>query len=266
MTSATNCPHCGETLTPNAEYCDACGVALRDGAPEGKSDAETTEREETASPTQNDVNPFAIGSQTTSWTDVYESEPRDVPSDMIEAIKLCFRGGGVVGRSSRPEFWYWSLLVFATVVFPIGVGVAILAFGDVPPALVLDSPIPFVVLCWGILLSGSTFSVAVRRLHDVGLSGGLAYALLLWFSLLPIVLWLGYFDVLFFRFFFQNYFFWGYFVCATLLLLSILGVALFPGTAGKNRYGPKPERRRKDSSKSKSLDDSLTPKNNEASR
>ena len=42
--------------------------------------------------------------------------------------------------------------------------------------------------------------------------------------------------------------------------------ALIPGTDGKNRYGPKPERRRKDSSKSKSLDDSLTPKNNEASR
>ncbi len=231
------CPQCGKEST-SEQYCDFCGFAFSD-----------EERRENASNVV--ATPFEVGSQTKNSPANYEGSAREVPTSLWGAVKLCFRRGGARGRASRPEFWFWALFVFLTVVVPI-VGVGSFCYfqldrfgGKVADVLgFVGFIIMAAALVWGIVCVGPTFSVTARRFHDVGLPGLLPYLLLLSFALLAVLTAADIvgdeevFAIVLFSF------------IAFLLLIGAV-VALCPGTDGKNKYGPKPEKRSPNANNSK---------------
>lgn len=93
-------------------------------------------------------------------------QPVQTPG-FIEAVDLffsnCFR---LSGRSRRSEFWWVQLLLIAV-------------------SSVLDKHLPVYGVYWGIIVLIPSFSLRVRRLHDVGKSG----FYLLW-NILPVIGWI----------------------------------------------------------------------------
>ena len=226
------CPQCGKEST-SEQYCDFCGFAFSD-----------EERRENASNVV--ATPFEVGAQTKNSPASYEGIAREVPISFGGAIKQCFFHWGTRGRASRAEFWYWALFVFLAVVVPLAGGVLL---------LILDAEtggrheiVGFIAMAasgvFGIVCVGPTFSVTVRRFHDVGLPGLLPYLLLLSFALLAVLTAADIvgdeevFAIVLFSF------------IAFLLLIGAV-VALCPGTDGKNKYGPKPEKRSPNANNSK---------------
>ena len=222
----TTCPQCGKEST-SEDYCDFCGFAFSD-----------EDRRENASNVV--ATPFEVGAQTKNSPASYEGIAREVPTCFGGAIKQCFFHWGTRGRAARAEFWYWALFVFLAVVVPLVGGVLLLILvaeaggGDVLHI------VGFIAMAasgvFGIVCVGPTFSVTVRRFHDVGLPGLLPYLLLLSFALLAVLTAADIvgdeevFAIVLFSF------------IAFLLLIGAV-VALCPGTDGKNKYGPKPEKR-----------------------
>ncbi len=151
---------------------------------------------------------------------------------------MCFKQGGVKGRSSREEFCFWILFILGTVVCPIALGTSASVGLFV-----------FAASLWGIVCSGPTFTLTVRRFHDVNLHGIPAYILLLDFvllSLISIALFISdYCDLNLKRWsdFVETLIFVAFPLVAGICLLAILTVALIPGTKGENKYGPPPVKR-----------------------
>lgn len=233
----TTCPQCEKNLDDSLERCDSCGFALLEDV--------------AASSSPQEDNPYATDSETARTLPTYEAEVRDVPFNVIETLYLCFKRIDVGGRSSRAEFWIWFIFNFFVVVIPLCAGILL---GDA----IYYSRYLCVIVCassiWGAVCVLPSVTLCVRRFHDVGISG-VPLSVLFFATSFCFV------TASFTAFILLDYF-WGRFfatVCvATLgiLLLSVVGVALIPGAEGDNRFGPKPEKRRKDSAKSKSLDDS----------
>ena len=86
---------------------------------------------------------------------------------------------------------------------------------------------------FGIVCVGPTFSVTVRRFHDVGLPGYPPYLFLISYLLLVVMTSENSIDKVV-----------GIFLCfIPFLLLFVAVVALCPGTDVMNKYGPKSEKR-----------------------
>lgn len=96
------------------------------------------------------------------------------------------------GRASRSEFWYWQLswLVAATICVAIDTALGSSVIMTAVPVGTTTLTIPHYVGVLYPLLNTAVFmpsiSVAVRRLHDTGLSGWLW-----WLQLIPVVGWLA---------------------------------------------------------------------------
>lgn len=134
----------------------------------------------------------------------------------------------IEGRSSRREFWMFTLLNFLIVAVVVGVfaaigGLASLRSESLNPesiglgllgataGLVLVLIVPLYI--WALLTSVAAFAVTVRRFHDLNLSGWF-YAgslVLMFIPLLNLVVWLG-----------------------------LVALMCIPGTKGPNKYGDDP--------------------------
>jgi uncharacterized membrane protein YhaH (DUF805 family) len=100
------------------------------------------------------------------------------------------------GRSSRSEFWYFTLLfillylVIAVVDQFLGtatVDIRELPLGHYIPKGMVDPNVGVLVLLYRPIMAIPTIAVTIRRLHDVGKSGWLC---LLWVLPVPILGWL----------------------------------------------------------------------------
>ena len=214
------CPQCGGSFSEGDAFCRFCGCA----APEVV--ASETASDETA-------NPYAVGAQTPNPRLPNETESREVPANIVAAIKMCITQRRAKGRSSRAEFWYWNIVVFLTVVLPFLVFV--IPYGGEPQGV--GALVTFAASLWGIVAAIPSLDVAVRRFHDVGLMGITAYALLL-------LIFPGFLLPAFMSEFFSMNIDSLYEGCVWICLLTILIVGLIPGTKGPNKYGPPPIKRK----------------------
>ncbi len=229
------CPQCGGSFPEGETFCPSCGYA------ESKVESPTTDT------TSDDVaNPYAVGARTTNSSLPRDSESRDVPSDMIEAIKMGFRERSLKDRSSRAEFWYLIAWDVFTVFLPF--------FGGLLTRSELL--IVWVPSICGFVLALPTFGVTVRRFHDVGVSG-LPIALMLCAA--PFCLITGFFteEILFYKALFE---------ATPIFFLFVVIVAALQGTDGDNRYGPKPRKRQKAHVDPNSISGSFESENSEARR
>lgn len=81
-----------------------------------------------------------------------------------QSIKICFsKYFTMSGRATRPEFWYFQIFIFAGAIAAIIMDVSLYGYD------VLDTEAggPFYIL-FGLVTFFPAFTVAVRRLHDVG--------------------------------------------------------------------------------------------------
>jgi hypothetical protein len=92
----------------------------------------------------------------------------------IRAIKLGFQGYfNFTGRSTRAEFWWWTLFVFIVQI--------VAAIVDV-----ISGTGVFTVLFYlAVLIPG--LAVGVRRLHDINKSGWWLLLILLWWLIIPAI-------------------------------------------------------------------------------
>ena len=99
------------------------------------------------------------------------------------------------GKATVSEFWYFTLffiLAYAVVwlvdhfLLTPFISVKDLPYGDFIPAGYLDDEVGLAVLAYRPVMAIPTFSVTVRRLHDVGKSG---WWCCLWILPLPVVGW-----------------------------------------------------------------------------
>ena len=99
------------------------------------------------------------------------------------------------GKATVSSFWYFSLffLLASAVVWLVDhflltpfISVKDLPYGDFIPAGYLDDEVGLAVLAYRPVMAIPTFSVTVRRLHDVGKSG---WWCCLWILPLPVVGW-----------------------------------------------------------------------------
>ena len=100
------------------------------------------------------------------------------------------------GRSSRSEFWYFTLLfivlyliiaVVDQLLVTSTVDIRALPLGHYIPMGMLDPNVGVVVLLYRPVMAIPTIAVTVRRLHDVGKSG---WWCLLWVLPVPVIGWL----------------------------------------------------------------------------
>ena len=151
------CPLCGRENSKNVPFCDFCGCATPEAEPA------------TPDITSDDVaNPYAVGARTTNALLASETEARDVPSNILAAIKMCVVRGGLKGRSSRAEFWSWIIFVFILLLF-----VLTLELTEVSRVETTPQENAFWEAFWnlagfsGIVVLLLTFTLSVRRFHDV---------------------------------------------------------------------------------------------------
>jgi uncharacterized membrane protein YhaH (DUF805 family) len=123
-----------------------------------------------------------------------------------EAVQSVFsKSTKIQGRSPRSEYWYWILFVIIVQLITI---VPVIMVAMLIQAQDVWALLPFLIAAGAIALFLwlGTITVAIRRLHDQGLSG--------WFYLL--------------------------FLIPSLGGLIELIFMLQPSNAGSNKYGPQP--------------------------
>ena len=129
------CTACGSANAENAQFCGECGAALR-------------------------VSPIT-------------SSPPQVPVDFPKAVQLGFqRYIDFSGRSSRAEYWWFTL--FIVLVDIIATAVDIVVLGTDLWGIGLLSAV------WQFATLIPSLAIGVRRLHDIDKSG---WWLLVWFVL-----------------------------------------------------------------------------------
>jgi uncharacterized membrane protein YhaH (DUF805 family) len=121
------------------------------------------------------------------------------------------------GRAGRAEFWNYIAVVIAITLIA---GIAVRAFSVAPARMLFTA--------WALGCFLPTLGIAIRRLHDLGLSGWLLVT-----PLIPAFLML----LLFF-------WFWPLTVVLAACMIGsawyLLYLCLQPSMAGENRYGPVP--------------------------
>ena len=222
------CPLCGRENSKNVPFCDFCGCATPEAEPA------------TPDITSDDVaNPYAVGARTTNALLASETEARDVPSNILAAIKMRVVRGGLKGRSSRAEFWSWIIFVFILLLF-----VLTLELTEVSRVETTPQENAFWEAFWnlagfsGIVVLLLTFTLSVRRFHDVNFIGIPAYI----FLFLSVVCILA--ACFFYLFELLSLYGRRTVLCGLLIsFFAILIVGMIPGTKGPNKYGPPPIKR-----------------------
>ena len=223
------CPLCGRENSKNVPFCDFCGCATPEAEPA------------TPDITSDDVaNPYAVGARTTNALLASETEARDVPSNILAAIKMRVVRGGLKGRSSRAEFWSWIIFVFILLLF-----VLTLELTEVSRVETTPQENAFWEAFWnlagfsGIVVLLLTFTLSVRRFHDVNFIGIPAYI----FLFLSVVCILA--ACFFYLFELLSLYGRRTVLCGLLIsFFAILIVGMIPGTKGPNKYGAPPVKRK----------------------
>ena len=223
------CPQCGGSFPEGETFCPSCGYA------ESKVESPTAD-----TAPNGEANPYAVGARTTNALLISETEARDVPSNILAAIKMCVVHGGLKGRSSRVEFWPWILLVLILWFSTPTLATTFLGLvNGAPLAVVFWKAFLYLAEFSEIVALILTFTLSARRFHDVGLVGITAYIFLvlevvcILFGVFPSI-----YDLL--PVYVRR-------VVAGGLLISgfaILIVGMIPGTKGPNKYGPPPVKRK----------------------
>ena len=230
------CPQCGKSLPEGEAFCSFCGRAASGDEPSALN-----------TPQDEEANPFVVGSLTLKSSFSVETEPREVPRDVDAAIKMCFKRPSVKGRSSRVEFWLWILFVLLTsVLASMALSATSLTDSDtayVLRAYILRISVVVLLSIWGLVVIGLTFTLSVRRFHDVNLAGSPAYLLLFLVVFYILRVGAGLFWPFAYNFLDNDLLvksaFYGSWIC----LFAILVVGLIPGTKGPNKYGSPPVKR-----------------------
>lgn len=237
------CPQCGKETVSNSRYCASCGCAAPKVEPPTTDDA---------------TNPYAVETQSSDSPMPSDVEPRDVPSGMVAALKMCFKERSLKDRSSRAEFWLFIAWDFFTVFLPVFIILAP-AIDSYPSDEGLL--IAWTALVWGIVLAVPSFGVTVRRFHDVNLPGIPAYILLLEIALFSLICFSFRYYNLTLKYvsdFVRTIIVVVFPLVAGICLLAILIVALIPGTKCDNNYGP-PPRKREATTEDKTHDSEVSP-------
>ena len=131
---------------------------------------------------------------------------RNFSMSPIEAIKICYsKYANFEGRASRSEYWYFTIYIYLT----LGL-VSLLT-----PALTsLEVPFIIFLLIFGLGNFLPQIGAAVRRLHDINVSG--------WWLLLPV------------PFAFLPA---GFKFVPALINIGLWIAMMFPGNPNKNKYG-----------------------------
>ena len=228
------CSQCGSDVT-GCRFCAQCGAQVDADVPEN--------------PYAYADNPYAIGSQSqVVGASVGDSDAPEVPG-FARALRICLveKYCNFRGRASRSEYWWFFLWLF---IFWVGV------FGVSFPLMLLVSPF-FVALIFifSFYILLPTLGAAVRRFHDVGMSG--------WFVLVFYLVNLALETARSLieasavssglegeRFFFMTDLSGGSLTLYVLLRLAAFTVQVaciiilcLPGTKGPNKYGPAPWKR-----------------------
>ena len=230
------CPQCGKSFHEGETFCRFCGCAASGDEPSASN-----------TPQDEEANPFVVGSLTLKSSFSVETEPREVPRDVDAAIKMCFKRPSVKGRSSRVEFWLWILFVLLTgVLASMAFSATSLTDSDtayVLRAYILRISVVVLLSIWGLVVIGLTFTLSVRRFHDVNLAGSPAYLLLFLVVFYILRVCAGLFWPSAYNFLDNDLLvksaFYGSWIC----LFAILVVGLIPGTKGPNKYGSPPVKR-----------------------
>ncbi|MBQ3536924.1 MAG: zinc-ribbon domain-containing protein [Alistipes sp.] len=143
------CPNCGFQHDPKAVICIKCGYELKSFIPNHHRDKSHTTQ--------------------TNYSSIKNMNIHTLP----EAIKSCWSKYAIFsGRACRAEYWFWTLFVsligcFFVLVYLIAMGEFITYRYDEGFVVAVTIISSFVNL----ILFLPSLSVAVRRLHDIGLSG-----------------------------------------------------------------------------------------------
>jgi uncharacterized membrane protein YhaH (DUF805 family) len=103
----------------------------------------------------------------------------NVKSDFLRAVKSCVAKYSVFsGRSTRSEYWYWTLFVVAcsAAIFPLDVWLFDASTNDLSTQYLNNA--------FTLLTLAPSLAVGIRRLHDIDRSG---WWILLIFTLVGIV-------------------------------------------------------------------------------
>lgn len=148
------CKQCGSINADDAKFCTNCGTPF---------EAETDKPIQEESPSKSES---SLSSAT--------AQPVQEDMGFVDAIKICFKKYATFkGRATRAEFWSFSMLFSFVVAIPV-------LFLSSSPNNTIG-----VVLLYAVLLPllCPMLAVAVRRLHDSGLSA--------WWLLLGLIPYLG---------------------------------------------------------------------------
>tara|TARA_Y100000590_G_C15000775_1_gene743737 strand:- start:26 stop:472 length:447 start_codon:yes stop_codon:yes gene_type:complete len=147
--------------------------------------------------------------------------------NFFNSIKYCIdkKYADFKSRASRSEFWYFTL--FVVICLPIAMLLSKLIVFDF---LKIKSDDPetegaFIIIFYYIILSPiiiPAFSVSVRRLHDLNLSGWLICFM--------------------FPFMYLDEYFGTDYIFNIVALIIFYSVCSLKGTNGKNKYGDKPKK------------------------
>lgn len=146
-----------------------------------------------------------------------------------EALRICWseKLTDHSGRACRSEFWWFAgfVVIIDSALFCLGLGVTDLGrkqMGEDPGFLLYA---PFLIVTLATLYP--TVAVAIRRLHDRGLSGFLLLLVLLGGVLLVLSHFYPSLTV-------------SILIIDALIVVTFLGLFLLPGNRGANRYGEDP--------------------------
>ena len=214
------CSQCGNDVT-GRDFCPRCGAENAD------ADA---------------ANPYAVGSQTQGVMPVAAGDAPEIPG-FFGALRVCFlkKHARFRGRASRAEFWFFALWI---ALFWLGVSVVVANSAYLTIPIVIIS-----ALFLSLFMILPSFSVGVRRFHDIGRPGWLFFALAspLFLSFDSATVGAGLFIPHFsggmnaFPVDVANFLISAVYVAPLVVLIVLL---CLPGEKGPNKYGLAPVKRR----------------------
>lgn len=195
------CPHCGSQVSPETQFCPACGkqITVQTPPPPQQPQYAAQQPQYGAQQPQYGAQQPQYGAQQNAgqFGFNYANMAQAVPAPgFMECVKMFLRRwNDFNGRSRRSEFW-WSCLGVS--LFTMAAYILLMIFGLMCGASIMSGNFDaggffgiifyLILFVFGIAQIGlmiPQIAITVRRLHDQGLSGWIALAMI--GMLVPIV-------------------------------------------------------------------------------